>query len=113
MKSAILIAIILIFPIVGNNYIGIDSKMVRVEDTEYSHDVDNLKYLYTHGFPILPCYIKTYEFPVGTTINKIEVIAEEITKEKAKEIKICPFPITAIKINREKEEFKNEFYPKN
>ena len=85
------------------------------------HVKETNSFLQKTGDPILPIYLETYEFPLGTCIKNIECITSE-----AKEIQISkdiiPAPKPAIdynekiidKVEKNKEIYSsNKFYPEN
>ena len=77
----------------------------------------NMQYLHKAGYPMLPYKTKTYVFPVGTIIKKINVRVNEIKEMKLKEkIKPAPKPVTMGEKEIIKEGSiynKDEFYPSN
>ena len=122
---AILFASLLVFSVVSianrKDAIQTSIKMpkieINIEDYAYINMPDCL-YLHKEGYPILPYYVKTYEFPAGTKINGIEVKAKEIEEIKLnKKIKPAP-PAIPMDMKCNKYEIKegeiyskDEFYP--
>ncbi len=53
--------------------------------------IDNASYMYREGYPIIPYYVKTYEFPAGTKIKGINVETKDVRKIHLNK-KIAPSP---------------------
>ena len=95
---------------------GIDDKFSSrisiIENDDYTYIVaNNSYYLHEEGYPILPYYVKTYEFPIGTKIKRIDVEAKSIEKINLNK-KVAPSPAPLSEQAKEGEIYGMDiFYP--
>ncbi len=124
---AILLAGVLAFTIsIANNSNSVATAVhfsdVQIkENNEYVNViVDDCKYLRNDGYPMLPYYVKTYTFPVGTKIEEIKVEARNVETIKLDK-KIAPAP-PAVSLNMKIDNYrakegeiysKDVFYPED
>jgi hypothetical protein len=128
--TGFLIILLLITPTVG--LVTIKTKYNELQDIELSYEplkiidtknyatvhLDNLKYMYSDGYPILPYFTKTYTFPLGTQIKNIHVAAKE-SETIFLNKKICPAPTASssglsnsmVTVSEGDVYSKDEFYP--
>ncbi|MCD6447585.1 MAG: peptidase C25 [Thermoplasmata archaeon] len=98
--QALFIALLMVVPVVGvfNEKYGAKNETESIDNIHFQDDGKYIKAIATDaltlrlaGYPMLPYYTKTYELPVGTKIDSIDVIVKGVSKIKL-EKKISPAP---------------------
>jgi len=114
-KLALVIATIIVisnFAITGGDFIKTDSMFNEVMDKE-NYTTSHYHYLHIPGYPLLPYRVKTYVFPAGTKIKRVNVEIKDIEIEMNKKIQPAPEPLKDGKLIIKEGDIyhKNEFYP--
>ncbi len=85
--------IFIIFILISSYYISNAQDHININNND--NDIEDALTYYNEGYPVLPYYVKTYEFPAGTKIKKINVDVEvkKIKKNNMAEMSPPIFPI--------------------
>jgi len=127
--QALFIALLMVVPVVGifNEKYEAKNETESIDNIHFQDDGEYIKAIATDaltlrlpGYPMLPYYTKTYEYPVRTKIDSIDVMARGINRIKL-EKKISPAPkamthnmkISEMEVKEGDIYFEDTFYPEN
>lgn len=83
---------------------------IKMEQEENNTEIklsETNSYIMRNGRPVLPCYEKTFIFPIDTEIKNVEVEKKNVEKIFLKgEIKTAPYPQNANIVNTKKSDLK-------